>query len=205
MSMKGSIALVSVFTSFVAAAQASANEPAPAPAPAPPAAPQVSEINGQLVKVGEHNEYYYDYKRWNVSTNPLGWVFGSYGASVSYGLNQNIAVRGDLNFFKPVGTDASGVEVGFGVPIYFRRTYSGVFLEPGVIMRSIHDSGDGYDYNTTVFGPQVLVGWHWTWDSGLNVAIAAGAGRNWSTSDGESDYDNDEIFANGYLRFGYSF
>ena len=63
-------------------------------------------------------------------------------------------------------------------------------------------SSTGETTNTT-FGPQVLVGWHWTWSSGLNFAIAAGAGRNWSAKD--TEYGSDEVFPNGYMRFGYAF
>jgi hypothetical protein len=192
--------------------------PPPAPAPVaqpdpyaqPQPAPQtgVSQINGQLVPVGQHNEYYYEFKRWNVSTNPIGWVVGSYGASVSYGFHQNFAIRADVNYFSPVETDITGYEIGAGLPIYFRRTYQGAFLEPGFILRHFEDSNDAYhDDGMTTMGPQILFGWHWTWDSGLNIAIAAGLGRNWSTSDtdGETSYDDEKIFANGYLRFGYAF
>ena len=197
-------------------------QPAPAaPATTAPttAAPQtedpsnVNTLNGQLVPVGQENDYLKKYKRWNVSTNPLGWVWGSYGVSVSYGLNQNIAIRGDINYYSPPGQDGdyqvSGVEVGVGLPIYFRRTYQGLFLEPGLASRTFTDSyscdgcsSTGETTNTT-FGPQVLVGWHWTWSSGLNFAIAAGAGRNWATKD--TEYGSDEVFPNGYMRFGYAF
>ena len=90
------------------------------------------------------------------------------------------------------------LEVGVGVPIYFRRTYQGVFLEPGIISRRFDSEGETV---VTAAGPQMLVGWHWTWDSGLNVAIAGGLGRNWST---DSEYE-EKIFGNGYLRFGYAF
>ncbi len=196
-------------------------QPAAPAAPAAPAtgAPQteswdnVNHINGQLVPVGQENDYLKKYKRWNVSTNPLGWIWGSYGVSVSYGLNQNIAIRGDVNYYSPPGQNSdykvSGVEVGVGLPIYFRRTYQGLFLEPGIISRTFKDSyscdgcsSTGETTNTT-FGPQVLVGWHWTWSSGLNFAIAAGAGRNWSAKD--TEYGSDEVFPNGYMRFGYAF
>lgn len=199
-------------------------QPAPAPVPAGPAttaagAPQnanwqdVNHINGQLVPVGQENDYLKKYKRWNVSTNPIGWIIGSYGVSLSYGVNDNIAVRGDINYYSPPGQDGdykvSGVEIGVGLPIYFRRTYQGLFLEPGIISRTFTDSyscsdcsSTGETTNTT-FGPQVLVGWHWTWASGLNFAIAAGAGRNWATKD--TEYGEEEIFPNGYMRFGYAF
>lgn len=51
----------------------------------------------------------------------------------------------------------------------------------------------------------MLVGWHWMWDRGLNLAVAAGVGRNWPRQDTESDYDDEAPFVNGYLRFGYAF
>lgn len=187
-----------------------------APAPTAPAtgAPQnedwnnLSHINGQLVKVGEANEYRKTYKRTIVSTNPLGWMYGSYGLSVSYGLNNNLAIRGDVNYIDGFfGDDSRGVEIGVGLPIYFRRTYQGLFLEPGFISRQSSYNcsgcaGNGSDISDTVstYGPQMLVGWHWTWDSGLNFALAAGIGRNWA-----SDSDYSEPFGNGYMRFGYAF
>lgn len=197
-------------------------QPAPAAPPAGPTsgAPQteswdnVNHINGQLVPVGQENDYLKKFKRWNISTNPLGWIWGSYGVSVSYGLNQNIAIRGDINYYSPPGQDSSdykvsGVEVGVGLPIYFRRTYQGLFLEPGLISRTFTDSYSCIDCSSTgettntTFGPQVLVGWHWTWSSGLNFSLAAGAGRNWSAKD--TEYGSDEVFPNGYMRFGYAF
>jgi Protein of unknown function (DUF3575) len=189
--------------------------PQEAPPPPPPAqaavaqpsgAPgnDVSHIGGTPVPVGDHNQYHYRFRRTNLSTNPIGWVLGIYGASLSYGFSDHIAVRGDLNYFDFLNDDGHGYEIGVGLPIYFRRTYSGVFLEPGFILRQYGEDED-YDDNTTM-GPQVLVGWHWMWDSGLNLAIAAGIGRNWSREDSpDSDFDDEEPFFNGYLRFGYAF
>lgn len=170
----------------------------------------VSHINGQLVKVGESNDYHKRFKRTNISTNPIGWVLGSYGVSASYGINDHVAIRGDVNYlsnFLDEGT--TGVEVGVGAPIYFRRTYQGAFLEPGFISRRFEYQEECWDcassaavtHTATTFGPQMLVGWHWTWDSGLNIAVAGGVGRNWSADD---EY-GDKVFGNGYLRFGYAF
>lgn len=206
-----STVLASVLVSSVAHAQPQAapppptpivaGQPVPASEPPPPGSDgsDVSHINGQLVKVGEHNEYYYTFRRTNLSANPLGWIFGIYGASVSYGFSQNVAIRGDVNYFAPPEGELRGTELGVGLPIYLRRTYQGPFLEPGFIVRNFRD-GDGDSIESEV-GPQVLVGWHWSWDSGLNLAMAFGAGRNWSTED---DVDS-TIFPNGYLRFGYAF
>ena len=190
-----------------------AAEPAPAPAPAasqpPPARGnpgEVSHIGGTPIPVGDHNQYYYRFRRTNISTNPIGWMLGIYGLSLSYGISDHLAVRGDVNYFDPIGDDdAKGYELGAGLPIYFRRTYSGLFLEPGAIIRRFSDSSGEFDDDNTTIGPQILVGWHWMWDSGLNVAAAFGVGRNWSQEDTESDYDDEEPFVNGYLRFGYAF
>jgi hypothetical protein len=204
------IPMIAFLTVSAAAATAQAQPaPAPAPAPAPVRAAEVdaqnraddiSTINSQLVEVGDHNRYRFSYRKWNVSTNPIGLVIGSYGASLSYAFSEHVALRGDLNYYEPVESDASGFEVGVGAPIYFRKMYSGLFLEPGVISRKLTSSEDG----ATTVGPQVLVGYHWYWDSGFNVAAAAGVGRNWNTSD-EDEASEPELFPNAYLRFGYAF
>ncbi len=174
---------------------------------APPAGGEGGDywhIQGAPVAVGDHNQYYYGFRRTNISSNPLGWLFGFYGVSLSYGISEHIALRGDFNYFDIIDSEAHGVELGVGVPFYFRRTYSGLFLEPGFILRQFGED-DFYEDNTT-FGPQMLIGWHWMWDSGFNFALAAGGGRNWSREDSEeSSFDDDEPFFNGYLRFGYAF
>ena len=41
------------------------------------------------MQVGEHNRYQYDFKRLNASTNPIGWMIGSYGVSLSYAPDQD--------------------------------------------------------------------------------------------------------------------
>ena len=60
----------------------------------------------------------------------------------------------------------------------------------------------------TFIGPEVLVGWHWTFDSGFNVAAAIGATRNMTarTTDayGEDDGWHDPM-PTGYMRVGYAF
>jgi hypothetical protein len=171
-------------------------------------ADDISQINGHPIKVGEHNEYHYSFKRWNVSTNPIGLILGFYNVSLSYALTPHVALRGDLNIIHVVGDDDSGTfEAGIGAPIYFKKVYSGFFLEPGVIVRSPVDHRsyhDTYDSSgdASVFGPQMLAGWHWSWDSGLNVAFAFGAGRNMNTGSSDS---GSELFANGYFRAGYEF
>jgi hypothetical protein len=166
-----------------------------AAAPAPPAPynqpwSNVSHINGQLVKVGEKGDYLYDNgKTINIASNPIGWLFEIYGASVSIKVHKNVALRGDINAFPD-----SGHEIGVSAPIYFKRTFQGPFLEPGLVSRNVQGDCDGC---STSVGPEVMIGWHWMFDSGLNVAAALGALRDMN-SDSKAE-------PTGYFRVGYAF
>lgn len=195
------IPLLSVLALSTMAATAMA-QPAASADPAPDEERNVSTMKGQLVKVGDRNRYDYEYKKFNVSTNPIGLMVGSYGVSLQYAASEHVALRGDLNFYAPPDSDVRGFEVGVGAPIYFRKMYSGVFIEPGMIVRQM-DYEMSSESNTQ-FGPQMLVGYHWYWDSGFNVAIAGGIGRNFNSSD-DDEYGDADILPAGYLRFGYAF
>jgi len=189
---------------------------APAAATAAPnGAPQnepwseVSHINGTLVKVGEKQDYILRYRKTNISTNPIGWMLGFYGVSVSHAVSQNVAIRGDANIISFEGSD--GYEIGASLPIYFRRVYSGPFIEPGFVMRGSKsnycDSSHGDCSMDTFAGPEMMFGWHWSFDSGLNVAAAFGAARDLNAAEGgEYDYDSGpDVEPVGYFRIGYAF
>ena len=178
-----------------------------------PVAPQhvdwsaVSNINGQLVKVGEQVDYFYAQKQTVISVNPVGLIFGDYALDISHAVTPNLAIRADASYIALPDANSTISEIGFGVPIYLRRTFSGPFVEPGAIYRTSTSSWDNGDSNTTVTaGPQVLVGYAVTYDSGLSMAMAVGAGRDVIKQDSTDEYSsNDPIFANGYLRVGYAF
>lgn len=171
----------------------------------------VSHINGVPVKVGERGDYLYRFRKTNIATNPIGWMFGVYGLSVSHAIHNNVAIRFDGNIFSGFA-DMSGYEVGVSLPIYFKRAYSGPFIEPGVVSRGIKYEHDDYYYDSyaseseteTSFGPEVMFGWHSTFDSGLNVAAAAGAMRNLNEQADEYGYTEDPIEFAGYFRVGYA-
>jgi len=174
----------------------------------------VSHINGQLVKVGESNDYLKTFRKTVIASNPVGWIAGFYGLSVSHAVSNHVAVRGDVNYINPVADEHTELwEAGVGVPLYLKRTYQGPFLEPGLIVRASSkqaysdaygNSSPGQETEVTG-GPQMLFGWQMTWDSGFSVAAAAGIGRNLAHDDDEYDYDDDEVFFNGYFRVGYAF
>ncbi len=162
----------------------------------------VSHINGQLVKVGERSEYIIKHKTTSISTNPIGWMVGFYGVSVTHALSQNVAVRGDVNLYHVDNDD--GYEVGLTLPIYFKRVFSGPFIEGGILKRDFDTS----DMSSGLIGPQALFGWHWTFDSGFNVAMALGAAKNLNASEYCDDYgcyeDEMEVEPQGYFRVGYA-
>lgn len=182
--------------------------PAPGDASGPPGqmtpgAPQnepwgnVSNINGQIVKVGERGDYLYKWKTTSVAINPIGILAGFYGISVTHAVHPNIAIRADVNWIDFGRLDSGNHQVGhqFGltVPIYLKRVFSGPFVELGVVERNEDCSGCQEEV-----GPEALFGWHWTFDSGLNVSWAVGALRDVNNMNGDGlDFD-------GYFRIGYA-
>jgi hypothetical protein len=208
-----------LFASTAIAAPPGASEPPPPPPPVPQQpqpelvaaaepAPQneawnnVSHINGQLVPVGERGNYLYKWKTTNISSNPLGWLVGFYGLSLSYAVSDHVVVRGDGNIIRPIETDAHGYELGATAPIYFKRVYQGPFIEPGVLVRDL----DTTDEQRRFTGAQVNFGWHWTFDSGLNVSAAIGAARRLGKTESNIDGDVESpIEPTGYFRVGYAY
>ena len=93
---------------------------------------------------------------------------------------------------------------------YKATSYQGPFIEPGLAVRTYtNDTCDYYSANPTSCGtttesqtgPQVLVGYHVSYDSGFSMAAAFGIQRNLTTT---SEYD-DGILPAGYFRVGYAF
>jgi hypothetical protein len=168
----------------------------------------VSHINGQVVPVGERGNYLVKkWKKTNIASNPIGWMVGIYGLSVSHAVHDNVAIRGDVNLIEI--DDTSGYEIGASLPIYFKRVFSGPFIEPGIIVRQWDDDDEFCDFgceeNRASVGPSVVFGWHWTFDSGLNVAAAFGIMRN-INDERMNEFDSgEEIEPSGYFRVGYAF
>jgi hypothetical protein len=173
--------------------------------PAADADESISTIHGQLVPVGDRNKYEYDQHSWNFSLNPVGLTMGWYSASLSYKIHPNLVLRGDAELIAPVDTETLGFEVGVGAPIFLRRAYDGPFVEPGFALRKVDwTDEDGHERHTEQYGPQVLLGYSWTWDSRLTASIALGGGRNLSDQ-GDGVDKASSNFLNGYFRVGYSF
>jgi hypothetical protein len=193
---------------------------APAIAQAAQPAPQnedwnnVNHINGQLVKIGEKHEYLIKFRKDNISANPFGPFWGYYDAAYSHAINQNVAFTGSIaGYSKSDSYDShSMLQFTVSAPVYLRRTFDGPFMEPGLIYRSSTSGyNDGYSDSMSTqswVGPELLFGWHWNFDSGLNIAWAIGPAKHMSdnTTDSNGYSSNSEkVDVNGYFRFGYNF
>lgn len=171
-------------------------EPSPLPPPQTDEWSNVSHINGQVVKVGERQDYLKEIeKKTMIAVNPIGVLFGFYSVSLSHAISDNLAVRGNFSEVR-IDDIADGREIGGSVVIYLRRVFQGPFLEPGVMYRT----EDG----ATAVGPSVVFGWQWTYDSGLSVAMAAGAMRNLEAND-DGPIADDKVQPSAYFRVGYAF
>jgi hypothetical protein len=185
-----------------------------------PAAPQneswsnVSHINGSIVPVGERNAYLYNYKKTNIQSNPLAWMFGYYQIAASHALTGNVALSVELSGWNTNNGNNTGYQLAATLPIYFKRTFSGPFLEPGLVINnsSANDCCYNYDasgnYTTTMssrtwVGPEVMFGWAWMFDSGLNVSAAFGAAKQIGQQ--QDQYSSNDPVPVGYFRVGYAF
>ena len=121
---------------------------------------KVSKVDGQLVKVGEKNDYEYAYKKWNVGLNAFVLPANVFSVSGSYAFTEHLAARVGVAY--DADTKVENTSVSFGVPIYFKKVYNGFFVEPGVDSK---------------VGLYTAGGYHWMWDSGFNAYIGLGLAR----------------------------
>jgi hypothetical protein len=167
----------------------------------------VSHINGVPVKVGERGQYLYKFKKNNITGNPFGLFFGYYDVAFSHALGQNLALTLAVSGWDMDSGYTQGYQVAATLPLYFRRTFSGPFLEGGLLMRT-DTSNNSYAYDCSDcgsmssnawVGPELLFGWHWNFDSGLNIQWAFGVAKKMQSS------SSDDTAPNGYFRVGYNF
>lgn len=179
-------------------------QPVAQPAPQNEDWNNVSHINGQLVKIGERHEYLIKFKKDNISANPFGPFWGYYDAAYSHAINQNLAFTGSVSGYSGNNGDHTMLQVTASLPIYLRRTFDGPFMEPGIIYRSSSSGGGDYMDTSSWAGPELLFGWHWNFDSGLNIAWAIGPAKH-MTENNTNSYSSENVDVNGYFRFGYNF
>ena len=132
-------------------APGAAEMPPPPPAPGTMnGAPQneawgnVSHINGVPVKVGELQDYQFKTKKFNLATNPFGYFFGYYDISGSMALGRNLAASVAITAWD-LSDYEQGYQLSATLPLYFRKTFSGPYLEGGLLIRETKDQSYAYD------------------------------------------------------------
>jgi len=167
--------------------------------------------NKPVIPVGERNRYRNTYKTWNVWTSPFGYFFGNFSLGASYAFHQNVKVNIEPQFiyFFLAKPHVVGGGATLSTSIYFKKVYDGFYLEPGarILYLSQKRSLGGPTADGLVGGPQLIAGWGWIWDSGLNFNIGFGLGYYWGKA-GKDVEDTDSfsgIFPASNLAFGFSF
>jgi hypothetical protein len=159
------------------------------------------------VQVLERPVYHYEDRPVTVAANPYGLLVGYYEAAVMVGLSRNLALSVGGAAWKIPGS--SGAQLTVSLPIYLRRTFTGPYVEPGLIARRTPATGGAVECASAAcsapdaqhawLGPEVLFGWQWSFDSGLHFAMAIGLARHAV----DSMNDRTETDMNGYFRVGY--
>lgn len=202
-----------VFGIAAVSARAHAAPPGQTDSQTAPAA--VSQINGRLVPIGEHDAYMlHPTKHVNISTNPFGLLFGFYAGDVEVAATDHLVVRGSAEYldYELLG-HTTGTSFSGSMPIYLSTAFRGPYIEPGYIYQQTMEGGwdflGGHDTPAephTISGPMMLAGYHWTFDSGFNVAIALGVKDNllkpMSSPGSSSRSDDTGASLTGYLRMG---
>ena len=93
-----------------------------------------------------------------------------------------------------------GNEASLSAPIYLRHAFSGLFFEPGVryVQRTDEPGHAAY------VGPMALVGYQWTADWGLNLAVAVGGSSNLNEQE-MTVTSTLNVDPTGYVRVGFAF
>jgi len=167
--------------------------------------------NKPVIPVGERNRYRNAYQTWNVWTNPFGYFWGNFNLGISYAFHQNVKVNLEPQFIYFFLADPKVVGGGatLSTSIYFKKVYDGFYLEPGarILYLSQERKFGGSKADGLVGGPQLIAGWSWIWDSGLNFNVGLGVGYYWGNTgkDVEDTEAFEGIFPAGNLQFGFAF
>ena len=170
----------------------------------------VSHINGVPVPVGERNRYLYDFKKTNLQVSPIGIMLGYYSVAASHAVSSNLALSVEVATESHDSGSSTASQVALTLPIYFKRTFSGPYIEPGFVARTesngydadCFDCGNGSS-NTSFVQFEMMVGWSWMFDSGLNMSAAIGLARRLGND--ADDCCDDGLAPAGYFRAGYAF
>jgi hypothetical protein len=134
-------------------------------------------------------------KTTNLQLSPIGVIFGFYSIAAERALSSNIALALELDAANTGGGAGTATQAILSLPLYIKRTFSGPFIEPGVLVHST-------SYEPAYAGIELLIGWTYLFDSGVNISGAIGISRR---IDGDGELVVDALDPSGYFRVGYAF
>jgi hypothetical protein len=165
-------------------------------------------------------------------SSPVGWAFGSFGASGYVRIDRHVAVRANIatrgggGLFGYFIEDSPGgmiTDYGISAVWYPRRAWDGFLIEAGALLRARNTYVTGFEADARVttrstrYAGHALIGWSWGFASCMFVAVAAGgswgreSGKATSVDGGSggdtmtSPVRRKQLDGEGYLRFGVAF
>lgn len=135
-------------------------------------APVVSEMSSTSTASS------YELKRVNITVSPLGFIIGSFGGGVDFGVSDRITLGAYGSYLSRNIADVyvQGGDVGARARFYLTgpRLSSGWYLSPSVGYTTV-SIGAGRR-SISVDGPEAkgIIGYQWVFDNGINIALGAG-------------------------------
>jgi hypothetical protein len=132
-------------------------------------------------------------RRIEIAIDPLALMRDTYTVDAAYAINDHVAITGGGMYVHPADNspDWGMNRLQAGVQLFLDRAFQGPFVEAGLRRTVTHgvgytldENGVGTPWNAdyTTFGPQVSVGWQWTFHDTWTASYALGASKAWSQS-----------------------
>lgn len=129
-----------------------------------------------------------------VAVNPIGLIFGMILAEFDYGLNDQMSVNVNAEYWNFSFTKAYGV--GAGAQIFLPEVadsgplYQGFYLYPSLQVLSVSVDSILFadDYSYVSVAPRFIAGWQWDWRP---FTLRAGAGLEYYIASAKTGYDVD--------------
>ena len=120
--------------------------------------------------------------KFSLNFNPLGLIVGYVGLGVDFRLNERWTLGPSVGYlirFRTANYDASAISLGARANFFITGdalNESGWYIGPEVDVAKMYfkDRDDGSKVDVPAIIISTLAGYHWYWDSGLNLGIGAG-------------------------------
>jgi|HubBroStandDraft_6_1064221.scaffolds.fasta_scaffold338309_2 hypothetical protein len=146
--------------------------------------------------------------RFELATDPLGLLQGRYALAATYALTDHFAVRGSI-MHGDATTQLTVFRATVSVLAYLDRAFHGPFLEAGYawedqLLEYSESAGEPTEtWTIDLGGPELLLGWQWTYAKHYSLSATVGAMRVWRPA--VSELPAPTIEYESYVNVGYVF